>query len=70
LFYVTLASLPDPITVRGQPDQFCQACWRCCGYRRDLLLTNNWSRWIGKLPLLDPILRLLPVWLRAPPTQA
>jgi hypothetical protein len=65
VLYVALASLPDPITVRGQPRSILSSMMAVlpAAIAVIFLLTNNWSHWIGKVPLLDPILRLLPVWL-------
>ncbi len=62
--YFLVANLPDPVLLRG--------------HRRSLLsgliilliiviavyflLSNDWLRWIGKVPVLDPILRALARW--------
>lgn len=65
VLYLALASLPDPITVRRRPRSVLSGMMVVlpAAIAVIFLLTNSWSRWIGKLPPLDPILRLLPVWL-------
>jgi O-antigen ligase len=63
--YLIMANLPDPVQ-RGQA-----APRSILGGLMALLptviaayffLTNDWSRWIGKLSVLDPVLRMLAAW--------
>jgi O-antigen ligase len=62
--YFVLANLPDPILRRGQPRSFLAATLAALPavIAVYFLLTNDWSHWIGKLSLFDPVLRVLSAW--------
>lgn len=64
VLYLALANLPDPITVRGQSRSILSGLMAVLPTAIAVVffLTDNWSRWIGKVPPLDPILRQL-AWL-------
>jgi O-antigen ligase len=63
--YLIMANLPDPIR-RGQaaPRSILGGILALLPaiVAVYFLLTNDWSRWIGKLSLLDPALRVLAAW--------
>jgi O-antigen ligase len=59
--YLIYANLADPLVVRGQPRSILAAITAAppAVIAVIFLLTNDWARWIGKVPALDPVLRLL-----------
>jgi O-antigen ligase len=62
--YLLMANLRDPIWVRGQPRSVLSALMAALPAVIAIvfLLTNDWSRWNGKLPGLDPVFRVLAEW--------
>jgi O-antigen ligase len=62
--YLIMANLPDPTQWHGQPRSALAAILATLPAIIALyfLLTNEWSRWIGKLSVFDPILRVLAAW--------
>jgi O-antigen ligase len=59
--YLVLANIPDPIIRHGQPKSILTIL--IVGLPTVItaisLFTTNWSRWIDKMPALDPLLRVL-----------
>jgi hypothetical protein len=62
--YLVMANVPDTIQLRGRPRAILSAIVAAIpvGITIVFLLTNNWSRWDGKVPALDPIFRVLAGW--------
>lgn len=59
--YLLLANLPDPVRWAAQTRSVLSGILSLLPFGISLyfLLTNDWSRWLGKLPLFDPVLRIL-----------
>jgi len=59
--YFLLTNLPDPVRQRGQTRSILSGILGLlpCVISIYFLLTNDWSHWVGKLPLFDPVLRIL-----------
>jgi hypothetical protein len=59
--YLIVVNIPDPMTLRGQPRSVLSAL--IAGLPMVIIvmsfLATNWSRWIDKIPALDPMLREL-----------
>jgi O-antigen ligase len=62
--YLIMANMPDVIRVSGKPRAILAAVMVVlpAGIALAFLLTNDWSRWNGKVPVLDPILHILAGW--------
>jgi O-antigen ligase len=62
--YLVMANMPDGIRLRGQPRAILSAV--VAGLPAVIalvfLLTNDWSHWNGKVPVLDPLFRVLAGW--------
>jgi len=62
--YFIAANLHDPMTIRGRIRSVLSSLMIGLPVVIALyfLLTNDWARWIGKIPLLDPLLKVLAGW--------
>ncbi len=62
--YLVMANLPDPTPWRGRSRSVLAVILAALPAIIAIyfLLTNDWSFWIGKLGIFDPILRMLAAW--------
>jgi O-antigen ligase len=64
IVYLIMANLPDPQQWHGTTRSALEAIFAGlpAAIAIYFLLTNDWSLWIGKLSVFDPILRVLAAW--------
>ena len=63
--YLVFANLPDRVSIRGQMRPILAALVAALPalIAGVFLITNNWTRWIGKIPALNSLLLLVANWL-------